>query len=224
VSNELELPNKRDVVRALLLKGSVFVHLDPRREGVSVPQWLRTHTQLVLQVGFDMPVPIHDLHIDEQGVFATLSFNRSPFSCRVPWEAVFALVGDDGRGMVWPESMPPEIAAEVDREAKRRKSPDEPTLAPAASWDRSHGAEDSVGATVSMLGAPPSRGAPASHVDARRSARAKAAPSFAKLDGLAAGGGSPTPITSGAERGSHAARESKARKAVKLPPYLRVVK
>jgi hypothetical protein len=32
---------------------------------------------------------------------------------------VFALVGDDGRGMVWPESMPLEIASEVEREVKR---------------------------------------------------------------------------------------------------------
>jgi hypothetical protein len=37
----------------------------------------------------------------------------------VPWHAVFALVGDDGRGMVWPDSMPPEIAQEIEREAER---------------------------------------------------------------------------------------------------------
>ena len=33
---------------------------------------------------------------------------------------ILALAGDDGRGMVWPESMPPEILAEVEREAGRR--------------------------------------------------------------------------------------------------------
>jgi hypothetical protein len=33
---------------------------------------------------------------------------------------VFALVGDDGNGMVWPESLPEEIAHEVDREVGRR--------------------------------------------------------------------------------------------------------
>jgi hypothetical protein len=31
------------------------------------------------------------------------------------------LVGDEGRGMVWPESMPAEIVAEVEREAMRSK-------------------------------------------------------------------------------------------------------
>ena len=53
-------------------------------------------------------------------MFATLSFNRAPYSCVVPWRSIFAVVGDDGRGMVWPEDMPREIAAEVEREVRRR--------------------------------------------------------------------------------------------------------
>ena len=129
------LPPKKDVARALLLRGSLFVHLDPRVDGVVAPTWLRKQPQLVLQVGLDMPVPIPDLRVDESGVFGTLSFNRAPFTCTVPWEAVFALVGEDGRGMVWPESMPSEIAAEVDREAGRRgvEPPRPATATPVAS-------------------------------------------------------------------------------------------
>jgi hypothetical protein len=116
------LPSKRDVARALLLKGSVFVHLDPRHEAVLVPAWLKRQPQLVLQVGLDMPVPIPDLRMDDTGVFGTLSFNRTAFTCAVPWDAVFAVVGDDGRGMVWPGSMPQEIAAEVEREVGRARA------------------------------------------------------------------------------------------------------
>jgi hypothetical protein len=115
------LPNKKDVARALLLKGTVFVHLDPRSDAVAVPPWLKRQPQLVLQVGLDMPVPIPDLRVDDAGVFGTLSFSRTAFTCVVPWDAVFAVVGDDGRGMVWPASMPPEIAAEVEREARRTR-------------------------------------------------------------------------------------------------------
>jgi hypothetical protein len=40
----------------------------------------------------------------------TLSFNRTPFYCVVPWPGVYAMVGDDGRGMVWPDDVPPEVA------------------------------------------------------------------------------------------------------------------
>lgn len=115
------LPNKKDVARALLLKGTVFVHLDPRVDAVVVPQWLKRQPQLVLQVGLDLPIPIPDLRLDDVGVFGTLSFNRTAFTCMVPWGAVFAVVGDDGRGMVWPGSMPNEIAAEVEREVRRAR-------------------------------------------------------------------------------------------------------
>ena len=107
----------------LLLRGSVFVHLDPRADGVLVPQWLREQAQLVLQIGLDMPVPIPDLRVDDRGVSGTLSFQRSPFTCSVPWSSVFAIVGDDGRGMVWPTDFPPEIANEVARETARAKFP-----------------------------------------------------------------------------------------------------
>jgi stringent starvation protein B len=114
------LPAKKDVARALLLRGSVFIHLDPRRSGVLVPARLRSQAQVVLQVGLDMPVPIPDLRIDEEGVFGTLSFKGVPFACFVPWGSVFALVGEDAKGMVWHADMPAEIAAEVEREGRKR--------------------------------------------------------------------------------------------------------
>lgn len=114
------LPAKRDVARALLLRGSVFVHLDPRRLGVLVPARLRDQAQVVLQVGLDMPVPIPDLRVDEEGIFGTLSFKGIPFTCFVPWSAVFALVGDDARGMVWSKEMPDEIASALVRESRLR--------------------------------------------------------------------------------------------------------
>lgn len=109
--------SKREVAEGLLSIGSLFVHLDPRIVGVAVPPSFRTQPQLVLQVGLNMAVAIPDLTIDDHGIRATLSFNRTPHRCILPWEAVFALVGDDGRGSVFPESMPIEIRREVDREA-----------------------------------------------------------------------------------------------------------
>ncbi len=117
------LPPKLDVARYLLAQGSLFVHLDPRMDGVVVPDWYRSEPQLVLQIGFEMPVPIPDLAVSSEGIYGTLSFNRSPFTCQVEWDAVFALAGDDGRGMVWPDSMPNEISQEIEREAGREPPP-----------------------------------------------------------------------------------------------------
>ena len=121
-----DAPTKEQVAGALLTQGSVFVHLDPRRDTVRVPPWLRAQPQLVLQFGYGLAVPIRDLDVDDEGVSGTLSFNRQPFSCFVPWDAVFALVGDDGMGMVWEENLPAELAAEI--EAGYRGSRSRPKL------------------------------------------------------------------------------------------------
>lgn len=107
------LPRKKDVALALLEKSSMFVHLDPRGERVLVPNWFRKQPQLVLQVGLNMAIPIPDLHVDDDGLSCTLSFNRSPHHCVVPWSSVYALVGEDGRGMVWPDDVPPEVASQM---------------------------------------------------------------------------------------------------------------
>lgn len=112
-------PSKRDVCRALLTRGSVFIHLDPRKGRPLIPARLRSQPQVVLQVGFNMPVPIPDLCVDEQSVSGTLSFKGVSFLCNIPWESVFALVGEDATGMVWEEDMPAEILAEVSRESQR---------------------------------------------------------------------------------------------------------
>ena len=116
------LPAKKDVVLALLENTDVFVHLDPRRENVRVPPWFKNQPHLVLQIGLNMPVPIRDLEVDESSVSCTLSFNRSPFFCHIPWTAVYALVGSDGRAMVWPDDIPPEVAAQAAKAAQAAQS------------------------------------------------------------------------------------------------------
>ena len=52
----------------------------------------------------------------------TLSFNRTPFFCMIPWPAVFALVGENGQAMVWAEDVPAEVAAQ----AQAQKAPEKP--------------------------------------------------------------------------------------------------
>jgi stringent starvation protein B len=107
------LPPKKDVALALLERASVFVHLDPRADAVEVPPWLRAQPQLILQIGLNLAVDIPDLEVDDAGISCTLSFSRRPHHCAVPWSAVYALVGEDGRGMVWPADIPAEVAAQA---------------------------------------------------------------------------------------------------------------
>lgn len=106
------LPPKRDVALALVqTASSVFIHLDPRGAEVIVPSWFKSQPELVLQIGLNLVPPIVDLDIGADALSATLSFNRRPEYCKIPWSAIWGLVGDDGRGMIWPESVPPEVAA-----------------------------------------------------------------------------------------------------------------
>jgi stringent starvation protein B len=126
------LPPKKDVALALLEGPSVFVHLDPRREGAVVPDWFKKQHQLVLQLGMNLAVRIPDLLVDDEGISCTLSFNRSPFWCSMPWTAIYALVGEDGRGMIWPEDVPSELVAQKPKlqvvggkKSKRKRSADD---------------------------------------------------------------------------------------------------
>jgi hypothetical protein len=121
------LPPKKAVALELLKGPSLFVHLDPRRDNVVVPPWFKRQPQLVLQLGLNMAVAIRDLDVTDEGISGTLSFNRSPFWCFAPWTAVYALVGEDGRGMVYPDDVPPELAA-----AAQRAPAPAPDPAPAA--------------------------------------------------------------------------------------------
>jgi stringent starvation protein B len=114
-----ELPPKKDVMLALLERSSVYIHRDPRREDVRVPAWFKKQPQLVLQVGLNMAVRIPDLDVGDDAVSCTLSFNRTPFFCYMPWTSVFALVADDGKGMLWPNDIPPEVAAQQAERAQK---------------------------------------------------------------------------------------------------------
>lgn len=96
---------KRSVADQILtLDNSLFIHVKVNTPGVLVPQSLQKKSYVVLQVGFDMPVPIPDLRVTEEGVSGTLSFRGVPFFCVVPWDAVSALINDKGRGQVYDTS------------------------------------------------------------------------------------------------------------------------
>jgi len=98
---------------ALLTKDpSVFVHFDPRCDGVVLPPHLRKQPRVVLQYGLNMPVPIPDLEVGEDGLGATLSFARTPTWTFVPWTAVFAIVNEEGQGMLWETEVPREVREE----------------------------------------------------------------------------------------------------------------
>ena len=113
------LPRKQAIALDLLERTSVFVHLDPRRPGVMVPPGFLKQPQLVLQIGLNMAIAIPDLDIGDEGITCTLSFNKRPHFCSLPWSAIYALIGEQGGGMVWPEDVPPEVVSQQRSAAKK---------------------------------------------------------------------------------------------------------
>ncbi|MEO8178500.1 MAG: ClpXP protease specificity-enhancing factor SspB [Deltaproteobacteria bacterium] len=122
------LPPKKAVALDLLERTSVFVHLDPRRPGVIVPLVFAKQPNLVLQLGLNMAISIPDLEVGDSGLSCTLSFNRRPHFCRLPWSAIYALIGQEGGGMVWPEDVPPEVVAQQRSAAKKDAPARKPAL------------------------------------------------------------------------------------------------
>jgi len=95
---------------ALLKEGWTSLHLDARRAGVLVPESFRNEAHLILQYGHDLPIPIPDLEIDEDGVRATLSFSRTAHRTSIPWTSVYAVTGVDGRGVLFDEDVPSDVS------------------------------------------------------------------------------------------------------------------
>lgn len=214
----------------------MFVHLDPRRDGVSVPDRFRKQPQLVLQLGLNMAVRIPDLEVTEEGITATLSFNRTPHWCGVPWAAVFALVGEDGRGMVWPDDVPPELAAAGPRpklqsvEAapkarrkprKRRAKPRPVDAEPAAVGEEGETKEAEPGAAAPSAARADGVAGEADDFGLRRKRGKADRPALAVVPapdrGEPAKGDEPEPPSDDDPEGDKPGGR-------KLPPYLRVIK
>ncbi|RYZ07090.1 MAG: hypothetical protein EOO73_13585 [Myxococcales bacterium] len=222
------LPPKKDVALALLEQATVLVHLDPRGEQVQVPAWFKRQPQLVLQIGLNMPKPIPDLTVDDAGISCTLSFSNTPHYCHLPWASVYALIGASGRGMVWPDDVPKEVAGQYvvtmpKEDSKPRTalravgaepSPDEQAAkADAKKKKRARKAKEAKETEKATRAARPAKkklvAAPDPEAAAEKPRAAKPAPAVAATPARRASAGS-----SGA--GTKKKRE--------LPPYLRVVK
>lgn len=82
---------KLNAALSILQDDYLYVGVNPKHERVIVPPNWKAKEHMILQVGYQMPVPIRDLHIDADGVSGIFSFDRVPSLCVIPWESVTAL-------------------------------------------------------------------------------------------------------------------------------------
>lgn len=104
------IETKQACALRLLQEGSIMIYIDARRSGVLVPRHYRDNHKLVLQFAYDLPLPIRDLSITDHAISGTLSFNREPYWCTIPWSSVYAIMQADGdEQQIWASDAPPEV-------------------------------------------------------------------------------------------------------------------
>ncbi len=166
MSDENKMMPKMEAIESLLAQGDVLLQLDPRVEGVRVPSMLGDQPLLVLRIGLEMPIPIPDLVINETGIAATLSFDRTPHEVVVPWEAVFGMVTEQGQGLLWTADVPLEIIDQMLQANGDATSPDaeEPPEPPAPERPRLVALDGGVTGPMSSPTPDPDAGPPTLHV------------------------------------------------------------
>lgn len=84
---------KKEFFSRALQGGVASLYLDPRVQGVLVPDKLRGSPTLVLNYSYRYHIA--DFDFDNEKVIASLSFGGVPFQCVVPWDAVMG-IGNQG--------------------------------------------------------------------------------------------------------------------------------
>lgn len=96
----------------------------------AIPKHLREHDTLVFDYGRNLPVSIPDLAVDEDGISATLTFDRKPFKTFVPWSAVIFMLQPDGTGFAFEEHLDDETPVATVAPELPQSAPEPPGPAP----------------------------------------------------------------------------------------------
>jgi stringent starvation protein B len=109
--------SKEAVVLQLLEEGDTTLCLDARHEGVEVPRQHVQNPSLQLILNLNFP---HPIHVSEDGISANLSFGGRRHACYIPMGALWAAFNPlNMQGMMWPDSIPPEVQANLTLEQEQ---------------------------------------------------------------------------------------------------------
>ncbi len=111
--------SKEAIVLQLLEEGDTTLCLDARHEGVEVPRQHAQNPSLQLILNLNFP---HPIHVSEDGISANLSFGGRRHACYIPMDALWAAFNPQNmKGMMWPDSMPPEVQGNLTAEQEQGK-------------------------------------------------------------------------------------------------------
>lgn len=101
----------KDILLQLLDQGLVMLHINARHPDVIVPPYLKDDHHLRINLSYRFRLT--DLSIDERAVSVTLSFQKQPFHCVIPFTALWGLSQphDPENLILFPEALPIEMLA-----------------------------------------------------------------------------------------------------------------
>jgi stringent starvation protein B len=128
---DLSPPDKETAILQLLAEGDTMLCFDARHKGVRVPAEHALNPALRLILNLNFP---HPIDVTAEGISARLSFGGRRIACHIPLDALWAAFDPQTmQGMMWPDSMPPEVTADLANQQQQKQ----PGTAPPDKADRS---------------------------------------------------------------------------------------
>lgn len=97
---------KRAKLEEYLGVGFVFIHFDGESTEVDIPESLRGSTNVTLKLSHYFSGA---LALEEERVFAELLFPEGPYTCSVPYSAIWGITPRDEQTIVWTDKVPAEV-------------------------------------------------------------------------------------------------------------------
>lgn len=113
---------KQQTLRRLFDDDWMLVHVDTRVARVKAPEHLSHNPS----VTFKLSRQFHGAtEIAEDHLTADLLFGSSRFLCFIPFAAIWGVTAHRGSNIIWPESTPPEVLAEINKKSDAAKPPED---------------------------------------------------------------------------------------------------
>lgn len=110
----LRMPDKKLLMLGFMASGAVHVYVNPRMQGVQLPDIYRRDSRVCLAYGDCLPRPTENVQVDERGIKATLLLNEQPVDTTIPWSAVFYMETPAGGSAMWLDDYPDDLRQELE--------------------------------------------------------------------------------------------------------------
>jgi hypothetical protein len=105
---------KQQLLEDLLREDFAFIHIATSTKGAVLPLTILQSPIATLKVSHNFAGP---MTVSEDGVVAELRFGERPFTCKIPWSAIWGMTSFDNKKLLWPEEIPSDVLEKAAQEA-----------------------------------------------------------------------------------------------------------